>query len=130
MVTGFIIIAAMFLVLAGTGPLMVMAFHRYVRTRYYLPGISELVLQMVGRTDDESSVDVLMKRVRRLMPDFSIRSLNPGSKHIYRVHVIVLAPQDFDIIAASIGLLVFCQDYADAYGDASHVTNGGQSPRT
>ncbi|WP_285245858.1 FHA domain-containing protein [Pseudarthrobacter sp. fls2-241-R2A-127] len=116
MFTGLLIISAMFLVLAGTGPLMVLGFHRFVSHRYRIPGILELALQMMGRSDDEpTSVDVVMKRIRRQIPGHSIKSLDPGIKFMYRIHVLMLALPDYDLVSSTVGLRQFSQHYADFY---------------
>lgn len=120
--SGFLILLSMFLVLASTGPLMVLKYHGFVSQRYRLPGIWELVLQMLGRSDEASSVEVVIKRFRRLMLAMCIRTLK-GTQRICRVHVLSLAPQDFDMIIDTIGLRAFCQDYADAYA-AFALKNG------
>lgn len=116
MLTGFLIILAMFLVLAGTGPLMVIAFHRFVSQRYRIPGMGDLVLQMMRRSDDEvTSLEVVMKRLYSLLRSFSLKSLKPGTLRIHRIHTITMAPPDYGAVQESVGVAAFCQDHADAY---------------
>jgi hypothetical protein len=119
-VTGFLIIAFIFLTPVGAGTCAVFYYHRFLSKRYDIPGPLPVLMQIARGGDDVSSVKVIVPRVRRALAGQCTRTVS-GKDRVNPVHTIRMAAEDIDALGDSIGLTAFVQDYADAY--SSHAAS-------